>query len=83
MRAGFTVPAPVMRGRVVTPAPGLEEGEFCLRMDGTNATCLGRIEYLPDEDLGGCYCCSLPMPPCSYCTSTMSECTRCGWRDEE
>jgi hypothetical protein len=82
MIATFTVPPPTMRGRAVTPAPGWEEGEQCLRLDGLNTTCLGRIAYLPDESLGGCGCPN-GHPPCSYCTSTMPECTRCGWRDEE
>jgi hypothetical protein len=79
----FTVPPPVMRGRIVTPAPGDDEGALCLRIDGRGETCLGSLIYLPDEDLGGCGCHAMRHPPCSYCTSTMPECRRCGWRDGE
>jgi hypothetical protein len=82
MIATFTVPPPAMRGRITIPEPGNEEGELCLRIDGRGETCLGSILYLPDEDLGGCGCPN-GHPPCSYCTSTLPECRRCGYREDE
>jgi hypothetical protein len=77
-----SVPPPVMRGRIVTPPPGDDEGDLCLRIDGRGETCLGSLIYLPDESLGGCQCPN-GHPPCGYCTSTMPECRRCGWRHGE
>lgn len=64
------------------PAPlGAEEGQLCLRTEGGTKPCLGTIELLPDSSLGGCWC-PAGHPPCGYCTSTIPECRRCGWRDE-
>lgn len=77
------IPAPaIMRGLPGNAPVGTDEGHLCLRSDGGRDPCLGVIEYRPDETLEGCGCPNSPMPPCSYCTSTMPECPTCGWRDE-
>jgi hypothetical protein len=72
------VPVPVKRGRMFAAPVGTDEGELCMRDN-----CLGVIEYMPDSSMDGCGCRNMPMPPCSYCTSTMPECPRCGWREED
>jgi len=82
MIATFKVPPPTMRGLPADAPLGVDEGEMCLRSHGEERPCLAKIEYMPDERLGGCWCPS-GHPPCSYCTSTMPECPSCGWRMEE
>lgn len=79
----FRVPAAPMRGRMTEPPIGLEEGDRCQRQHGDGTICMGRIEHLPDrsDPHAGCSC--HLSPPCSFCTSTMPECQRCGWRSEE
>lgn len=80
--ADFTVPAPVMRGRLIEPPLGRTEGERCNRQNGDGTVCGGEIKLLPDNSDGrGCSC--HINPPCGYCVSTMPECPACGWREEE
>ena len=79
---GITVGTPAMRGRMVDAPVGMDEGELCLRSyDGK--TCLGVVEYRPDDNLGSCSCSTMRMPPCSYCISTEPECPVCAWRIDE
>lgn len=82
--ADITVPPPARPGPVAAPLGGAdgEEGDLCLRVDGQGDFCLGRVEYRPDERLGGCQCPN-GHPPCGYCTSSVPECGRCGWRYED
>ena len=77
------VPCQPMRGRMRDAPLGMDEGDLCLRSEGGHPPCLGVLSYEPDRSYGGCGCSTSPMPPCSYCTSTLPECPRCGWRCEE
>lgn len=49
------------------------EGDECV-----SAKCAGSYVVVPAED--GCYC-HATMPPCSNCTSSTLECSRCGRED--
>lgn len=74
---------PLPRPGPVAAPLGRDDGEQCLRDNGRGSFCLSHIQYLPDAALGGCGCSHSPMPPCSYCVSTLPECPGCGWRLEE
>ena len=80
--ADLRIPPPPMRGRMVDPPLGQEEGELCMRTQPGFGPCFVRLELRHGRGRDGCYC-RIIQAPCGYCMSEVPECPSCGWRAEE